>query len=440
MPASPRNPAADFALRSRTVLTPGGAAPATVVIRAGKVAELLPFEATPAGLNLHDAEDAAVLPGLVDPHVHLNEPGRTEWEGFASGTAAAAAGGVTTLVDMPLNSSPVTTSLAGLEEKRQAATGKLAVDVAFHAGLVPGNAAELPALLDAGVLGVKAFLCHSGIDEFPAATEADLRAAMPLIAERGGVLLAHAEIANDSAPTTADPRSYQQYAASRPASFERQAIELLIGLCREFRCRTHIVHLADAGCLPLLTAARAEGLPLTVETCPHYLTFAAEEIPDGATQYKCAPPIRGAANRDALWGGLSDGVIDFIATDHSPCPPGLKQLETGDFTQAWGGISSLQIGLPAVWTEASRRGHSLAQVVQWLSAAPARLVGVDSGIHVGADANLVIFAPDETFTVQGEQLLHRHKLTPYEGRELRGVVKQTLLRGRPASAGEGRAL
>ncbi|TWT76111.1 Allantoinase [Posidoniimonas polymericola] len=440
MPASTRNPAADFVLRSRAVVTPDGVAPAAIVVRSGKIEELRPYDSSPADLELRDAEDAAVLPGLVDPHVHLNEPGRTEWEGFATGTAAAAAGGVTTLVDMPLNSSPVTTSLAALHEKRAAAGGKLSVDVGFHAGLIPGNADQLPALLEAGVLGVKAFLCHSGIDEFPAANEADLRAAMPLIAERGSVLLAHAEISSDSAPTPSDPGSYQQYAASRPASFERQAIELLIELCRKFNCRTHIVHLADAGSLPLLKFARAKGLPLTVETCPHYLTFAAEEIPDGATQYKCAPPIRDVANREGLWQGLADGVIDLIATDHSPCPPSLKRLEDGDFTQAWGGVSSLQIGLPAVWTEAHRRGHSLEQVVEWLSAAPARLVGIKCGILPGADANLVVFDSDATFTVRGEQLLHRHKLTPYEGRDLRGVVRQTLLRGRDAAAGEGRTL
>ena len=419
-------------LSSRRVVTPEGVIEATLRIDRDKIAAIEPYTAE-AG---QDLGDAALLPGLVDPHVHLNEPGRTDWEGFETGTAAAAAGGVTTLVDMPLNSSPVTTTAEALKTKREAAAGKLSVDVAFHAGLVPGNAGELPALLDAGAVGVKAFLCHSGIDEFPAATENDLRAAMRLLADRNVPLLAHAELTH-SVPPMENPRRYADYLASRPPEFERNAIAMLISLCRETGCRTHVVHLADAGSLPMLREARTEGLPLPVETCPHYLTFAADEIADGATPFKCAPPIRDAANREGLWAGLADGVIDFLATDHSPCPPELKRLDSGRFDEAWGGISSLELTLPAVWTEASQRGHTLAQVVDWLSHRPAKLVGVDAGIAVGRPANLVVFRPDEPFKVRGEALQQRHKLTPYDGRELRGRVVKTYLRGQPAARGRG---
>lgn len=418
-------------LGSPRVITPEGEAPASLRIAGGRLEAIEP---------LGDRQDAPViLPGLVDPHVHLNEPGRTEWEGFATGTAAAAAGGVTTLIDMPLNSSPVTTTLDALRAKRDAAAGKLSVDVGFYAGLVPGNETRLAPLLDAGVRGVKAFLCHSGIDEFPAATELELRAAMPLLAERGVPLLAHAELVGPVEPM-ADARRYSDYLASRPGAFERDAITLLIDLCRETGCQTHIVHLADADCLSRLAAARAEGLPLTVETCPHYLTFAAEEIPDGATQYKCAPPIRDAANREALWGGLADGTIDFIASDHSPCPAPMKGLGTGRFDDAWGGVSSLQLTLPVVWTEASRRGHTLEEVADWLCHRPAQLVGLAGGIRVDGDANLVLFDPDAEFVVEGAKLEHRHSLTPYEGRRLRGVVRATYLRGELASPGLGRDL
>ena len=385
-------------------------------------------------------DDLVLLPGLVDPHVHLNEPGRTHWEGFESGTAAAAAGGVTTLVDMPLNSTPVTTTLDALRAKRVAAskapTGELYVDVGFYAGLVPGNEDEIESLLDAGVLGVKAFLRHSGIDDFPAATERELQIAMPLLAKRNVPLLVHAELVSD-APAMTDPQSYADYVASRPPSFERNAIKLMIKLCRETGCRTHIVHLADAACLAMLGDARRDGLPITVETCPHYLTFAAEEIADGATQYKCAPPIRDVNNREGLWRGLADGVIDFIASDHSPCPPEMKEQESGRFDLAWGGISSLQLTLPIVWSEASKRGHTLDDVVRWLSYKPAELIGRTAGIQVGAEANFLAFDPTAEFVVRGADLAHRHPLTPYEGRTLRGVVTQTYLRGEPTGIGKG---
>ncbi|MEQ8208993.1 MAG: allantoinase AllB [Lacipirellulaceae bacterium] len=429
----------DFSLRSRRVVTPEGERPASLVVRNGLIHEIADYDAPPTDDPTEDLGNLAILPGLVDPHVHLNEPGRTDWEGFLTGTAAAAAGGVTTLVDMPLNSTPVTTNAEALQAKRAAAGGKLAVDVGFHGGLVPGNESEIEGLVEADVLGVKAFLCHSGIDDFPAATEKELRAVMPLLAEHDIPLLVHAEIVSDVSPM-ANPTHYANYLATRPRKFERDAIELMIRLCRETGCRTHIVHLADAECLPMLEEARNEGLPLTVETCPHYLTFAAEEIPDGATQYKCAPPIRDAANREALWEGLAAGVIDFIASDHSPCPPEMKKLEEGRFDLAWGGISSLQLTLPITWTETSKRGHDLTTVVNWLSRKPAALVGLENGIAEGNEADLVVFDPNKEFKVCGAELKHRHPITPYEDRTLSGAVLRTYLRGQLASQGKGRAL
>ncbi|MEN0109962.1 MAG: allantoinase AllB [Planctomycetota bacterium] len=424
-----------LSIRSPRIVTPAGEVAGTVRVADGRIAAIDAHPVSPAA-----ADAPVLLPGMIDVHVHLNEPGRTDWEGFATGTAAAAAGGVTTLVDMPLNSSPVTTGVAALQAKRAAASAAgLSADVAFYGGLVPGNAAELPALLEAGVVGVKCFLCDSGLDEFPAATEADLRAAMPLLAERGVPLLAHAEIVGP-APAIADHRSAVAYAATRPPDFERRAIELLIRLCRDTGCRTHVVHLADAGSVPTLAEARAEGLPITVETCPHYLTFDVESVPDGATEFKCAPPIRDAANREALWRGLAEGVIDFVASDHSPCPPLMKDPEEGRFDRAWGGISSVQLSLSVLWTEASRRGHSLARVADWLAHWPATLVGVEAGVRVGAPANLVAFDPAAAWTVDPAELRHRHPVTPYSGRELRGVVQQTWVRGEPAAPGVGRAL
>lgn len=435
MPPEAMQKITELVLSSRRVVTVDGERPATIRVRGGKIVAVEPYDPRLG----EDLGSLALLPGLVDTHVHFNEPGRTEWEGFTTGTAAAAAGGVTLAVDMPLNSSPVTTTAAALATKRAAANGKLSIDVGFYGGLVPDNVSDIESLLDAGVLGIKAFLCHSGIDEFPAATEKELRAAMPLLAERGIPLLAHAEIASQ-APAMQDPRSYSQYMATRPPEFERTAIELLISLCRETRCPTHIVHLADAGSLPMLRQARAEGLPLTVETCPHYLHFASEQIFDGACQYKCAPPIRDEANREGLWEGLADGTIDFVASDHSPCPPADKRLDQGRFDLAWGGISSVQLSLPVLWTGASRRGFDLTQVVRWLSTSPAMLIGGAAGIAVGTEANLVVFDPDATFKVDAQSLRHRHPITPYDGETLRGVVQRTYLRGELAAQGKGVAL
>ena len=420
-------------LRSRRIVTPDGIIDGTVVVSAGRIESVLEASnGVPS--KAEDLGELVLLPGAVDPHVHLNEPGRTEWEGFETGTRAAAAGGITTLVDMPLNSSPVSTAAATLEVKRAAAEGKCAVEVLFHGGLVPGNLDEIEPLLDAGVVGVKAFLCHSGIDEFPAVGEAELRPAMEILALRGVPLLAHAEIADtaptaDDAPETVDPDAYSTWLASRPGRFETRAIDLLIRLCRETGCRVHVVHLATADALPMLSAARDQGLPITVETCPHYLTFAAEDLPDGDPRFKCAPPIRGARHREALWQALADGTIDFVASDHSPAPP---ELKTGDLMSAWGGIASLQVSLPATWTGARRRGYGLDDLARWTSGAPARLVGLDEhkgALAAGFDADLVVFDPDNEWTVRGAELEHRHPLTAYEGMRFCGRVVRTYVAG-----------
>jgi allantoinase len=425
---------ADWAIRSECVLTPQGLGPAAVLIRGEKIVAVLPPEQLPDTCRVYDVGRLAVLPGLVDTHVHINEPGRTEWEGFATATRAAAAGGITTLVDMPLNSSPVTTTPAALERKRIAAEGQLWVDCGFYGGVVPDNLEQIEPLHAAGVLGLKAFLCHSGIDEFPNITEQHVRAAMPVIARCGLPLLVHAELVSPlSAREPADARSYRAYLASRPRAWEHAALHLMIGLCREYRCHVHIVHLSAADALPLLAEARAAGLPLTVETCPHYLFFSAEEIPDGDPRFKCAPPIRERENREQLWQGLRAGLIDTIGSDHSPAPPELKELATGDLKRAWGGIASLQLALPAVWSQARQRGFTLFDVVNWMSRQPAELVGLASRkgrLAAGFDADLIVFDPEASFTVEPTRLFHRHKITPYAGLTLHGAVETTFLRGR----------
>ncbi len=422
---------------SRRVITDTGVAPATVLVDGEQIAEVVP-ESRPLPGSL-DFGDWVIAPGLVDCHVHVNEPGRTEWEGFESATRAAAAGGVTALVDMPLNSLPVTTSSAALSAKIAASQGKCYVDVGFWGGVVPGNAGELGELAAGGVLGCKAFLVHSGIDEFPNTTEADLREAMPVLREAGLPLLAHAELDLGATLYSEDRRSYQRYLDSRPKAWEDEAIRLLVRLCRETRCAVHIVHLSSAASLPLLRAAKAEGLPITVETCPHYLCLEAEAIPDGATLYKCAPPIREHANREGLWGGLLEGVIDFVITDHSPCLPALKLPEIGDFEAAWGGIASLQLGLPAVWSEARRRGADLRALARWMSSAPAQFAGLSARkgrISAGLDADLLIWDPDAPLTVSAERLFFKHPVSPYLGRSLVGRVQHTVLRGKCVYDGE----
>ncbi|WP_426492382.1 allantoinase AllB [Hymenobacter sp. 102] len=423
---------AGYALKSEKIITPSGEVPGYVVVRNGLIAEVLPTDAV-VTVPVHDVGPHAILPGLIDPHVHINEPGRTEWEGFDTATRAALAGGLTTLVDMPLNSAPVTTSVVNLEQKLAATREKLHVNCGFWGGIVPGKAAEVPGLIEAGVLGFKAFLTHSGIDDFPNATEADLRQVMPLLARHGLPLLVHCELSQDDDTWKQGNRqSYQNYLASRPKAWEDEAVALMIRLCAETGCPVHIVHLSSANSLPAIAAAKAQGLSLTVETGQHYLFFSAEDIPDGQTAYKCAPPIRERANNEQLWQALESGLIDFVATDHSPAPPDLKQLTTGDFTTAWGGIASLQLALPVLWTAAQARGASLSDVVRWLSTNPARLAGQQhrkGRIAPGYDADLLVLDAEASITVTEELLHHRHKVSPYLGRELRGVVQQTYLAG-----------
>ena len=425
-------------IRGDRVVLPDEVRPAAIHIRQGRIAAITARDDRVAGAAEAEVEiDAGALtvsPGLVDTHVHINDPGRADWEGFAHATRAAAAGGVTTLVDMPLNSIPATTTVAGLEEKRRAAAGRGQVDVGFWGGVVPGNAADLEPLARAGVLGFKCFLCPSGVDEFAHVTERDLREALPVLASVGLPLLVHAELPAHVRTPQGDRRRYTTWLDSRPPDAEHAAIDLLGRLAREFEVRIHVVHLASAEALSGLAAARALGTPIGVETCPHYLTFAAEDIPDGATQYKCAPPVRSRAHRDGLWRGLVDGAIDLVATDHSPAPPDWKHLDDGDFIQAWGGIASLQIGLSAVWSGARSRGLTVAHLARWMSAAPARLAGLDrvkGAIALGHDADLVIWDPGAVVRVEGAMLFHRHPVTPYEGLRLSGRIHTTILRGTP---------
>jgi len=374
-----------------------------------------------------------VMPGVVDSHVHINDPGRSDWEGFDTATRAAAAGGITTLCDMPLNSIPATTTARALDQKRRAAAGRCAVQVEFIGGVVPGNSPDLKQLVKSGVCAFKCFLTPSGVPEFPYVTEAELREIFPALLELGLPLMVHAEDPGMLREGGQSPR-YEDYLASRPALAERSAIELLIRLMERWPAPVHIVHLSSATSLPLIDTARGKGLPITVETCPHYLTFAAEDIPDGATEYKCAPPIRGASERDGLWQGLESGAIDLIASDHSPCPPEMKQTG-GDFFGAWGGIASLQLSLPAVWTGARARGIAPERLADWMSRTPARLVGLGARKGVlaeGFDADVVVWHPEGSFTVIPDQLLHRHPATPYAGRRLHGVVQATYVGGRLA--------
>jgi allantoinase len=381
-----------------------------------------------------DFGELLILPGLVDTHVHINEPGRTEWEGFETATRAAAAGGVTTLVDMPLNSVPATTSVEALVAKQRAAAGKCHVDVAFWGGVVPGNAANLGPLARAGVRGFKCFLSPSGVDEFAPVNEAELRVAMPVIADLGLPLLVHAEWPAALRPPQGDPRRYRTWLESRPPRAEVEAIRVLVDLARQYGTRLHIVHLATSEALPILRAARADGVSITAETCPHYLTYAAENIEDGDTRFKCAPPIRELVERERLWDGLLAGEIDLIATDHSPAPAAMKHIDDGNFVAAWGGIASLQLGLSAVWTGARRLSGAASYpwLARWLAEAPARLAGLlprKGAIAPGADADLIVWDPDVETVVDGAALYHRHAVTPYHGLRLRGRVRTTILRG-----------
>ena len=426
----------DVVIRARRAVVGGRVVGATVSVAGGRIVSVDSYDAdVPTGPQVVElADDEVLLPGLVDAHVHVNEPGRTDWEGFASATRAAASGGVTTIIDMPLNSIPPTVTVAALDEKRAVASDQAYVDVGFWGGAVPGNVPDLRPLHEAGVFGFKCFLLHSGVDEFPHLTAVELRAALTEAAGFDGLVIVHAEDGDviDSSPQP-EGQGYAGFLGSRPKEAEERAIAEVIEATRETGARTHILHLSDADALPLIEAARDEGLRISVETCPHYLTLEAEEIPDGATQFKCCPPIREHDNRDRLWAGLAAGTIQTVVSDHSPCTEDLKRFDSGDFGLAWGGIAGLQLGLPAVWTEARERGHSLVDVVRWMGEGPADQVGLsDRGrIAVGATADLVVFAPDESFTVDVASLRHKNPVSAYAGRTLTGADRQTWLHGRP---------
>ena len=429
----------DLVIRSRRAIIDGAERPATITVSDGLIRDIGPLDAPlPDGVERSDVldlgPDVVLIPGLVDTHVHVNEPGRTEWEGFESATRAAAAGGVTTLIDMPLNSIPPTTTSEGLRVKRSAATTQSFVDVGFWGGAVPGNVADLAPLHEAGVFGFKCFLLHSGVDEFPPLSPVELREALTEAARIDALVIVHAEdAATIEAATPASGRLHQDLVASRPRDAEERAIAEVIAAARETGARVHILHLSDGDALPMLRQAQADGVRISVETCPHYLTLAAEDVPDGATQFKCCPPIRERGNRDALWAGLADGTIATVVTDHSPCTADLKLFDTGDFGLAWGGIAGLQVGLAAVWTEARRRGVPLSDVIGWMASATADQVGLaDRGrIAVGARADLVVFAPEESFVVDVTSLHHRNQVSAYDGKTLTGVVRTTLLHGIP---------
>ncbi len=433
----------DTLFRSLRTVIDGAIVPATILVREGRVAAIESYETTlPSGgsdVEGIDVGRSVLMAGLVDGHVHINEPGRTEWEGFVTATRAAATGGITTVVDMPLNCIPVTTSRDALETKAREAEGRCAVDYAFWGGVVPGNATELEPMIDAGVRGFKCFLVHSGIDDFPDVRESDLRVAMPILAKHDAVQLVHAEVpgpievaAEEQRRRPQDPRKYSTFLASRPRASEDEAIALMIRLARETGCRVHVVHLSSADALPMIERAKSDGVRITAETCPHYLTFAAEDVVDGDTRFKCCPPIRERENRERLWDGLARGVLDYVVSDHSPCTPALKLMEKGDFLEAWGGIAGLQFGLSSIWTSARARGFDVQTLARWMCERPALLAGLGARkgrISRGMDADFVVWSPDEKFTVTPESIRHRHPVTPYEGRELFGRVERTVLRG-----------
>lgn len=424
----------DLAIKSKRILTDNGFIDGYILVKDGKVLEITTSEQVPNCL-VDDVGNLVVMPGIVDCHVHINEPGRTDWEGFETATKAAAAGGITTLVDMPLNCSPVTTTKKALNTKLDAVRGKLWVDCGFWGGIIPNNIDELEPLLQAGVMGCKVFLIDSGIDEFPNVVESDLREAMPILKKYNVPLLVHAEMESTPGETNNynNPTSYQAFLDSRPKSLEDNAINLVIDLCRENQCKTHIVHLSSADSLENIRKIKDEGLPFSVETCPHYLTFSSEEISDGDTRFKCCPPIREKSNNEKLWEGVQNGTIDFIVSDHSPCTANLKLMETGDIEKAWGGISGLQFSLSLIWTEAQKRGISIQELSKLMSEKTAEFIGMSQTkgkIAKGYDADFVIWNPEEKFTIDESIIQHKNKVTPYLNKELNGVVEETYLRGK----------
>ncbi|MEO5890771.1 MAG: allantoinase AllB [Ferruginibacter sp.] len=420
-------------IHSNRVVLPTGIAEAFIIIDNGTIADVR--KSMPGGdeYELVEIMDHLVMPGVIDPHVHINEPGRASWEGFDTATKAAIAGGITTLVDMPLNSAPVTTTAGAFAEKLVATTGQLHTNAGFWGGIVPGNEADVPKLIEKGVLGFKAFLTHSGIDDFPNVTEDDLRKIMPVVAKHGLPLLVHCELTDSVERDSGNTRSYSNYLNTRPKEWENKAIAMMIRLCEEFNCPVHIVHLSSAESIDQISKAKQKGLPVTVETAQHYLYFNAAQIGEGQTQFKCAPPIRGEENNEALWEALKNGIIDFVATDHSPATPDLKEIESGNFIKAWGGIASLQFALPVLWTAARKRNGSFNDVVKWLCENPAKLIGKEASkgrIAKGYDADLVVIDEAEMFTVGENIIHHKHKITPYLDEQLYGVVQQTYLGGK----------
>ena len=422
-------------IRGNKIAWKGGISPGQILIGEGKIIDVLPLDAITGLKNIEDFGDQYIFPGLIDCHVHINEPGRTLWEGFETATKAAAAGGITSLIEMPLNASPVTTNSANFHIKLSKARGNINVNCGFWGGLVPDNLSCLEEMLNQGVFGLKAFLTHSGIDDFPNSEEKHLKEALLILKRFGKPLLVHCELDQenkDSILLDKNPTSYSAYLKSRPKAWENRAIDLVIKLCRESGARVHIVHLSSAEALPEIRKAKKEGLPLTVETCPHYLIFNAEDIPDGHTQFKCAPPIRERSNNDLLWEAVIDGTIDFIATDHSPAPPELKEVESGNFKKAWGGVAGLQFLLPAFWTEAKKRGLAVESLVSLLSTNPALFCGMEEKkgkIAIGYDADLMVWEPETTFVLTEDLIEHRHKICPYTGLTFYGKVTKTIIAG-----------
>ena len=434
---TPSEQSFDVVFRAADALTPRGRESVEVGVKDGRIVAVEPLG---AGLQADSVVEVpagqVLIPGLVDTHVHVNEPGRTEWEGFETATRAAAAGGVTTIVDMPLNSIPPTVNTEALAAKQESATGELFVDTGFWGGAIPGNTDDLRPLHDQGVFGFKCFLEHSGVDEVPRLEVEEMQQDMAVLAGFDGLMIVHAEDADTLEELRLQTEvitgaRYADFLASRPRDAEEVAIRAVIDAVRTTGARAHILHLSDADALDEIAAAKAEGLPLTVETCPHYLTLLSEEIGDGLTAFKCCPPIREDENRARLWQGLEDGTIDIIVSDHSPSTLDLKDLENGDFAAAWGGISSLQLGLSVIWTEAQKRGIELDRVIAWMSSRPAEIARVPrkGRLEVGYDADLAVFDPSVTWTVDAEQLHHRNPITAYQDKELTGKVLSTWLRG-----------